>query len=268
MHTPDLSLASSYIPACLCLLKSLVVFICFLFSPVRGWIGIGCLLATDRVLWNRINPIMDVNAICFSLAAGLAIAHTRADGIQTNPVLHFALLGLWMLFSFVQIIGVSHLGRAYEVVLAAGAVSALSCVYQGADVPEIMALRAFMFVVSNVTLSYLGILFMDDFSDTYIHICRTLVFILGDLRLAGVWISVYMLCIGHQARSTVGFVPAHVPLQQCSVTSTSYAPSCCPPEEEDTMLLKSGNSASSMVMDDAGLLREALARKGFSRECN
>lgn len=267
MHTPDLSLASSYIPACLCLMKSLFVFVCFLFSPVRGWIGIGCLLATDRVLWNRINPIMDVNAICFSLAAGLAIAHTRGDGVQTNTVLHFALVGLWMLCSVLQILSVTRLGRAYEVILAATVVSVLSCVYQTVDAPEIMALRAFMFVVGNVTLSYLGILLMDDFSDTYIHICRTLIFILGDLRLAGVWMSVYMLCVGHQARSNSAFAsPNHVPLQQCVMTS---APAAAPysPEEEDTTLLKSGSSASSMVMDDAGLLREALARKGFSREC-
>jgi hypothetical protein len=264
MHTPDLSLASSYIPACLCLLKSLFVFICFLFSPVRGWVGIGCLLATDRVLWNRINPIMDVNAICFSLAAGLAIAHTRIDGVATNIIFHSALMGLWMLFSLIQILGFTRLGRAYEVLLAAAAVSMLSCIQQGADVPEIMALRAFMFVVSNVSLSYLGILFMDDCSDTYIHICRTIIFLLADLRIAGVWMSVYMICVGHQARSSSVFVH-HAPLQQC--VTVSATPAACCPAEEEPMLLKSGSSVSSMIVDDAGLLREALARKGFSREC-
>jgi hypothetical protein len=211
------------------------------------------------VLWNKINPIMDVNAISFSLAAGLAIAHTRADGVLVSGVVHFALIGLWMLFSLLQILGFTRLGRAYEVILAAGAVSALSCIQQGLDAPELMALRAFMFVVSNVSLSYLGILFMDDYSNTYIHICRTLILLLGDLRVAGVWLSVYMVCVGHQARSTCVFVgqPAS-PLHQCVTTG--------PAPEEDTTLLKPGSS-TSLVMDDAGLLREALARKGFSREC-
>ena len=269
MHTPDLSLASSYIPACLCLLKSLVVFTCFLFSPLRGWIGICSLLVTDRVLWNKINPIIDVNAVCFALAAGLAIARTRTDGVHTNPLFHFVLIGPWAIMTGLQILGVTRLSRTYEVMFAAGAVSALSCMHQAIDIPEVMALRAFMFVVSNVSLAYLSILFVDDYSDTYIHVCRTLVILLGDLRVAAAWMSVCMVCVGHQIHSNSVFATVNsssfptaqspVPLQQCVMTS-------CHPPESDTTLLKSCSSTLIPVVDDAGLLREALARKGFSRE--
>jgi hypothetical protein len=132
--------------------------------------------------------------------------------------------------------------------------------HQAIDIPEVMALRAFMFVVSNVSLAYLSILFVDDYSDTYIHICRTLVLILGDLRVAAAWMSVCMVCVGHQIHSNSVFAtaaPATVPLQQCVMTP-------CHPPEPDTTLLKP--CSSTLVVDDAGLLREALARKGFSRE--
>ena len=111
MHNPpDLSLASSYIPACMCLLKSVLAFVLFVLSPVKGWIGLCCLVTVDRILWNRSACILDVNAVAGALVGGLMIVRARADGIHT--ALRFAIHGVWVALSACQITGLSRLSRA------------------------------------------------------------------------------------------------------------------------------------------------------------
>jgi hypothetical protein len=201
-HPPDLSLASSYIPACLCLFKCTVAFVLFIFSPVRGWIGLFSVLLTDRILWNQSanSTILDVNAVCVSLVGGLMVMHARADGLKT--LAHFAITGAWILLSSLQVLGATRLHRAYEVLYAAFAVSALSCLYQAQERTELLALRSFVFVVANVTLPYLGVLLQHQEIDTYVNACRTLLVLLGEPEIASACAVVYILCIGYQLRGT------------------------------------------------------------------
>ena len=201
-HPPDLSLASSYIPACLCLLKCTAAFVLFIFSPVRGWIGLVSILLTDRILWNQAanSSILDVNAVCVSLVGGLMVVHARVDGIRT--LVHFTVTGAWILLSSLQILGVTRLYRAYEVLYAAFAVSVLSCLFQTQERTELLALRSFMFVVANVTLPYLGVMLQHADIDTYVNVCRTLLILLGEPELASAWIAVYILCIGYQVHNS------------------------------------------------------------------
>ncbi len=85
-HPPDLSLASSYIPACLCLFKCTIAFVLFIFSPVRGWIGLFSVLCTDRILWNKAanSTILDVNAVCVEDNDALH-HHRRVDSTKLAP---------------------------------------------------------------------------------------------------------------------------------------------------------------------------------------
>lgn len=198
-YPPDLNLASSYLPACLCILKSMLLFLLFVLSPVRGWIGLCCLLALDRILWNHCSHlILDVNAVLFALAGGLMVMHARVDGVQ-NSVLEIIIVVLWQLVSASQIVGLSRLPRAQEIVFGACCVSMLSCFHQAAAGVEILALRTFVFVLFNVTLPYIGVMMQHEI-DTYANISRTMPFYLSGPEASAAWLAIYLLCIGHQVR--------------------------------------------------------------------
>ena len=250
MHTPDLSLASSYIPACLCVFKSTVVFALFLIAPVRGWIGICSLLVTDRVLWNRLNPILDVNAVAFSLAGGLAITRLREHVVDS--LFAWAVIVPWGVLTALQVLGVTRWNKSVEIIFAAMAISILSCMHQDVEIPSVLALRAFAFTVGNIVLSYLGIVLMDDCSDSYVHICRTLVLLLGEWRVSLGWLAVYLLCMGHQIRSKHCAAPEPIPFHN----APQYTEPAC------EIITPSKLLPPTPTVDEMGLLREALARKG------
>lgn len=249
-HPPDLNLASSYIPACLCVLKCTAAFVLFVFSPVRGWIGLGSLILMDRILWNnQPSTILDVNAVMVALVGGLMVMHTRADGMYS--VMHVAIIGLWMLVSAPQIVGASRVHKAYEVVLGGCCVTLLSCLYQARERTEMLALRAFVYVVANVTLPYLGVMMQQNEIDTYVNASRTMLILLGEPEVACAWVVVYILCIGYQIRGKRAPAPSQ---EAISITVTKQAPA-----------LPQATSAAGP--DEAALLREALAsRRGFNRE--
>ena len=245
--SPDLSLASSYVPACFCVFKSMLCFIIFLVSPLRGWIALASLLLTDRILWNQYSniSILDVNAVCVALVGGLVVMHAREDGIRS--VIPLGVIGLWGLLSALQILGAAKLPPAAEVIAAACCVSILSCLFQAREIGEVMALRSFVFVMANVILPYLGILLQNTEVNTYIIVCRTLPILLGGPEVACAWVSVYVLCMGYQVkinRNKRHGSPEPQIIQQSACSSSSC-------------------NSSGTVSEEASLLREALARKQF-----
>jgi len=252
MHfPPDLSLASSYIPACLCILKCTFAFVLFVFSPVRGWIGLGCLLIVDRILWNQsgATTILDVNAVATALVGGLIVMHTRSDGVHTMA--YVAVSGVWALTSALQVVGLTRLNRSHEVLLGACSVTVLSCLYQAPERTEFLALRAFVFVVANTTLPYIGVMMQQYHDiDTYVNVCRTMLVILGELEIACGWVVVYILSIGYQIRSggsTMKRQRTYEAPTTVVVQASQPPPSCEAPPP-----------------DEAALLREALAsRRGL-----
>ena len=288
---PDLSLASSYVPACFCLGKSLVCFMLFLFSPVRGWIALGSLLLADRVLWNQMmcsssssnnsNMILDVNAVCVALVGGLMVMHVREDGIK-SAVMPLGIIGLWSLLSALQILGTVRLPGAVEVLLAACCVSVLSCLFQAREIGEVMALRSFVFVMANVVLPYLGVLLQNvEVNTPYIIVCRTLPILLGGPELACAWVAVYVLCMGYQVRRNgsggsrgggkqqMRYSPE--PQQQQQQSGSLLQQVSVVGQQQcggGAMLLSSSvscsSSSSSSASEEASLLREALARKQCS----
>jgi len=260
-HPPDLNLASSYIPACLCVLKCTAAFVLFVFSPVRGWIGLGSLILVDRILWNQHHTtILDVNAVIVALIGGLMVMHARSDGLHS--VLHVAVIAVWMLVSAPQIVGLSRIQKSYEVILGGCCVTILSCMYQAQERTEMLAFRAFVFVVANVTLPYLGVMMQQHEIDTYVNACRTMLILLGEPEVACAWLVIYILCIGYQIR---GYPKKQVQqtIQQEEPTSVVvHSSKLAPP-------LPSVNASSSSAtgQDEATLLREALAsRRGFNRD--
>jgi hypothetical protein len=263
-HPPDLNLASSYIPACLCVLKCTAVFVLFIFAPVRGWIGLGCLILVDRILWNQHHTtILDVNAVIVALVGGLMVMHARSDGLHS--VLHIAVTAFWMLISAPQIVGVTRIHKSYEVMLGGCCVAILSCLHQTQERAELLAFRAFVFVVANVTLPYLGVMMQQHEIDTYVNACRTMLILLGTPEVACAWVVTYMLCMGYQIR---GYPRRSMPSSQqepdepTSVVVHSFSSKPSPP-----LPSASGASSSAAVQDEATLLREALAsRRGFNRD--
>jgi len=254
MHhaSPDLSLASSYIPACLCLGKSLAAFILFLFSPQRGWVALACLLSVDRILWNHASHLllMDASAVCSAMVGGLMVVRTRGDG-GIHSDLQYVVVAPWLLLSALQMVGVTRVPRAYEIVVAACAVSVLSCTYQRSDENEVTALRAFVFVFANILMSYVGVMVDDsgDASSSYVSVSRTLLILLGERHVAVGWAVVYLVCLSYQLRGGRRGAAKASPEDVCEVAQV--VPS-------SSVANKGGCS------EEAGLLREALARKGFT----
>jgi hypothetical protein len=242
-HPPDLNLASSYIPACLCILKSILAFVLFVFSPIRGWIGLWCLLTVDRILWNQsTNSILDVNAVIGALIGGLMVMHTRSD--NPNNVANMVIIAFWMIFSASQIVGLSRFNRSYEIILGACSVTLLACLYQEQERTELLALRSLVFVLSNVMLPYLSVMLQQNNDiDTYANACRTMLFLLGEPEAAAAWLGIYLLCVGYQFKSVA-------PKRVYTFTEPVVVVTKQPPALPDP--------------DEQALLREALAsRRGF-----
>ena len=258
MHTtPDLSLASSYVPACFCIFKSMFCFILFLFSPVRGWIALVSLLLADRILWNQYNniTILDVNAVCVALVGCLMVMHAREDGVRSMAQL--GIIAVWTLLSALQILGTARLPSSVEVITAACCVSVLSCLFQAKEIGEVMALRSFAFVMANVVLPYLGVLLQNTEVNTYVIVCRTLPILLGGPEVACAWVVVYVLCMGYQVKNSRG-----KQLQQ----RYSPEPQIGNIVPQQSSCTSSATCHSNLASEEASLLREALARKQC-REC-
>ena len=123
-----------------------------------------------------------------------------------------------------------------------------------------LALRAFVFVVINIALPYIGILVQQYETDTYVNVCRTLLILLGEPEVACFWVVVYALCIGYHIRQTK--------------KKDEYAPSSL--EDQLSYSIQAAKSAPVLpsipgqtAEDPASLLREALASRrggGFARD--
>lgn len=252
---PDLSLASSYVPACFCLFKSMFCFVLFLFSPLRGWIGLVSLLFTDRILWNQYTnvAILDVNAVCVALVGGLIVMHAREDGVHS--VMQLGVISVWGILSALQILGVLKLPNAAEVIAAACSVSILSCMFQAREIGEIMALRSFVFVMANVVLPYLGVLLQNNEVNTYVIVCRTMPILLGGPEIACAWVAVYVLCMGYQVR-----------VSRSNKRSSHGSPEPQTISPQLSSCSSTAASHSTTLSEESSLLREALARKQC-RDC-
>lgn len=256
LFPPDLSLASSYIPACLCILKCTFAFVLFIFSPVRGWIGLCCLLIVDRILWNQssASSILDVNAVASALVGGLMVMHTRANGLHT--VAFMAVSGVWALTSALQVVGLTRLNRSHEVLLGACSVTVLSCLYQAQERTEFLALRAFVFVVANTTLPYIGVMMQQYHDiDTYVNVCRTLLVVLGELEVACAWVVLYILSIGYQIRSGGAATTKRQRSYETPIAVVVQTPQQASQQPQ-----------SETPPDEAALLREALASRRGMRD--
>ena len=236
-----------------------MAFALFVASPLRGWIGLCCLGVVDRLLWNNSQTtILDVNSVAISLVGGLMVMHVRASGVHS--IMHMAVFVVWVLATIPQIVGASKLHRSYEVILAACCVAMLSCTFQAQERTEMLALRAFVFVVINIALPYIGILVQQYETDTYVNVCRTLLILLGEPEVACFWVVVYALCIGYHIRQTK--------------KKDEYAPSSL--EDQLSYSIQAAKSAPVLpsipgqtAEDPASLLREALASRrggGFARD--
>jgi hypothetical protein len=260
---PDLSLASSYVPACFCIFKSMTCFFIFLFSPVRGWIALASLLFTDRILWNQniTSSIIDVNAVCTALVGGLIVMHARESGVKS--FVQHGVIAVWVSLSALQVLGTLKLPGAVEVITAACCVSVLSCLFQPREFSEIMALRSVVFVGANVVLPYLGVMLQNSEVNTYVIVCRTMPILLGCPEIAGSWVAVYMLCMGYQVRNS------KVKQFRCGYTHGSPEPQTSNASNQQQSVCNSTavcHPPNAVSSEEANLLREALARKQC-REC-
>jgi len=97
----DLTLASSYIPAFLCLGKSLMAtVVAWFLLPLNGLATLGILLLMDRLFMNN-DSIVDVNAVVGLATALRVAAHTRAIAATNTAQLAIGLI--WSALGAVQL---------------------------------------------------------------------------------------------------------------------------------------------------------------------
>lgn len=256
-HYPDLSLASTYIPGCLSLLKCSLAFAAFCLAPIKGWIGLCCLLIVDRILWNNNGGqwwIMDVNAVSCTLVGGLMISHDRTTAIHM-PIANIAVEAAWALVSALQVTGVTRMPRSYEVLLSACAVTVLSCLHSQHERIELMALRAFVFVMANTILPYLAVMLQQHDGDTSVNnICRTLLIMLGEPEAAAAWTVVYMLCVGYQVKNGKEGASSSKRCMAMMMESAYQQQQSCAQSQ-------GGGGTDQSDAEAQALLREALARR-------
>ena len=130
---PDLKLASSYVPALVCVSKGLVVgTLTYYMFPMGGCGLIGLLLLLDRIHLN-LTSIVDVNSIVVFVTVLTAVTRDRAKG-GVEPPAGAMLTGVWACVSILCSIGQPVSFRVEVLVLSATA--ALTSVTQMA--PEIV----------------------------------------------------------------------------------------------------------------------------------
>jgi hypothetical protein len=82
----DLSLASSYVPAFVCLVKCLLITsLSYVLVPIGGLCVLGLLLLLDRVFWGS-DFILDVNAVVLSVLWSQVANHERHHFGFRTPV--------------------------------------------------------------------------------------------------------------------------------------------------------------------------------------
>ena len=127
------------------------------------------------------------------------MVHTRMDGIHSVACL--VMVDVWVLVCELQILGLAWLHWSYEILLGACAATLLLGLHQTQEHPQWLALRVFVFVVANTTLPYLRVLMLKQVIVIYVNACRTLLVLLGDLKIAASWVVVYILSIRYQMRA-------------------------------------------------------------------
>jgi len=97
----DLTLASSYIPAFLCLGKSLMATVAAWFLlPVNGMPTLGVLLLMDRLFLNS-DFIVDVNSVVSIATALRVVAYTRVNATANTAQLAIGLV--WSALGAIQL---------------------------------------------------------------------------------------------------------------------------------------------------------------------
>lgn len=127
----DLSLAVNYIPACVCIVKAIFLFVVIsIGKQIIGYplyVMLVCVLVMDRVV-NKFR-IMDVNAVLWVILGYVMWAEVRRGQLVSVPwYVSYGFYGLWGVGSLVMIIEPSRVRKMIENKFIYGKYHALACV--------------------------------------------------------------------------------------------------------------------------------------------
>ena len=144
----DLSLASSYLPAIVCLAVSLGMACIVPYVPTPVW-GYGLLL--DRLLFNKME-VFDVNAVVAWTSALIAL---HADTSAVLPAtLAMPISGVWAAVSMCQTARLSKLGFTGELLASLVMACALGCTHTPPESLSYSLARVAASTLATVTLLY------------------------------------------------------------------------------------------------------------------
>jgi hypothetical protein len=189
---PDLSLASTYIPACWCVIKSIACIIMFLLLPSREYPVLVVLLVLDRILTPHKNVILDINAICFTMVMGVIVNEMRRTHTFSLYWLECTIFCLWSIFTLSQTMRIISIQYPYEIAYAALCVPVLMHVFIDAETYEITCLRVVCFVFCNIYTNYMLIYYGDMPSVFALIIGRTMIVLFLNVPFMLLWTVVYL----------------------------------------------------------------------------
>lgn len=191
MQLPDLNLASTYIPACLCCLKSIFLVIIFLFIPQNEYIILASLLLFDRLIFNHNYIIIDVNAICFTALMCLIVNEYRHESVYVQW-LKYGVFSISSLLSLLQITNITTLWQSVELMHLCMIIPVVLHVSIPDESYEIKCFRVLCFVAGNIITSYSYVYVQEWPPVYYIIISRTILIMLLDTYLFPVWTIFYI----------------------------------------------------------------------------
>jgi hypothetical protein len=195
MELPDMKLASTYIPACWCVLKTIAFVALFLLLPVSEYAVVICLLLLDRISFNIKNLIIDVNAICQTAVVGLVInEHRHQEATPFAGVKHILIAALSLL-TLIQMTKFTRLWFAVELTAVCVAIPVIIHVPMLQENYEIKCFRVLCFISANILTSYLSIYAHEMPPPYFVCACRTIVVMLADAYVFPVWYVGYMFVL-------------------------------------------------------------------------
>jgi len=178
----DMTLASSYIPAFMCLGKSLIAAgLAWVLIPLNGLPTLGVLLLIDRIFLNN-DFIIDVNTMVAIVTALRLTAHTREITNTNTAQLVIGLL--WSAMSTMQLIRPITRPKT-ELLLQGMMFVAISWTYQSAENVAYVLTRTFAYVMLLLGHTYwLAATSLQDEEPIALNAMRFSPVMLGDTSLA------------------------------------------------------------------------------------
>lgn len=199
MVNVDLSLASSYIPAFVCIGKSILTTLLIrLLTPIGGIPIIMALVMIDRLLFNS-DHVIDVNCIVSFTTALAYLSLDRIDYVTAPLPLHYFLGICWSSLGFLQSQNLIRLQKSWELISLGVMGAILGSLQSPLEPPTLFLTRS-----CGYTCSVLAQAYTRQEEDHPMTLIRNAVIFLAPLPISSVLMALIAISTFIQGRKLTG----------------------------------------------------------------